>query len=482
MRLKELLKGVDVQSGLLECDITAITCDSRQTEPGSLFVCIPGQRFDGHDHAKGALEQGAAAILCQRDLGLERQVLVPDTRIALGHCCANFFGNPADGLTLLAVTGTNGKTTITYLLKHILEEAGYRVGLIGTIHNEIDDLTLPARYTTPDPIQLHSMFARMADAGCTHVVMEVSSHALDQERVAGIRFAASAFTNLSQDHLDYHGDMESYFQAKKKLFDQSDFAAINYDDDHGKRLLEEIDCNRVSYSIRSNDADYTAHDINFSAKGSRFALMAENRLLRVKLPTPGYFSVANALAAIATCKAAGVPPEQAAAALANCPGVPGRVEILPTDTSYTIIRDYAHAPDGLEKILETVREFAPGRVVCLFGCAGNRDRTKRPVMGEVVARLADFCILTSDNPRDEDPMRIINDALPGLKQHNTPYKVIVDRFDAIQWALDHAREDDVLVLAGKGHEDYQVLDFGTVHFDEKEIVLELLARKKAVEE
>ncbi len=474
MTLYEVLNGLDVESGIPDVEITFLTCDSRQAEEGCIFFCIEGVRSDGHDYAAAALQRGAAAVVCRKDLGLSRQILVTDTREALGICCNNFFGRPADKLTLMAVTGTNGKTTVTYLIKHILEKAGHRVGLIGTIHNEIDDVTLPARYTTPDPIQLYAIFAKMAEAGCTHVVMEVSSHALDQQRVAGCRFATGAFTNLTQDHLDYHGTMEQYYQAKKKLFEICDTAIINLDDEYGRRLLSEVPCKAVSYSCQSVEADYTAHDINFTQRGSRFALMASHRLLRVKMSTPGYFSVANALTALGSCEAAGVSLEEAVRALKGFPGVPGRVEILPTNTPYTIIRDYAHSPDGLQKILETVREFAPARVVCLFGCAGNRDRAKRPIMAEIVARLADFCILTSDNPRDEDPMRIIEDALPGFEPHKTPYEVIVDRYDAIEWALQNAREDDVLVLAGKGHEDYQVLHYGTIHFDEKEIVQKLL--------
>jgi len=474
MTLYEVLNGLDVQSGIPDVEITSLTCDSRQAGEGCLFFCIEGTRSDGHDFAAAALERGAAAVVCRKDLGLPRQILVPDTREALGVCCNNFFGCPADKLTLMAVTGTNGKTTITYLIKHILEKAGHRVGLIGTIHNEIDDVTLPARYTTPDPIQLYAIFAKMVEAGCTHVVMEVSSHALDQQRVAGCHFATAALTNLTQDHLDYHGTMEQYYQAKKKLFSICDVGIINMDDEYGRRLLSEVPCETISYSYQNVEADFTAHSINFALKDSRFALMARDRLYRVKMTTPGYFSVSNALAALASCDAVGVPLEEAVKALEDFPGVVGRIEILPTNTPYTVIRDYAHSPDGLQKILETVREFAPGRVVCLFGCAGNRDRTKRPKMASVVARLADFCILTSDNPRDEDPMRIIEDALPGFEPFNTPYKVIVDRYEAIEWALKNAQKDDVLILAGKGHEDYQVLPYGTIHFDEKEIVLKIL--------
>lgn len=482
MTLSRLLDGIEYTGTANATEISAITCDSRQVEENSLFFCIPGVRFDGHDHAPDAVKRGAAAIIAERDLGLPNQILVGDTRLAYGLICANFFGNPAKKLKLIGVTGTNGKTTITYLVKHILECAGKTVGLIGTIHNEIGDMTLPAKHTTPDPVQLHAMLARMLQAGCEYVVMEVSSHALDQQRVAGCRFECAAFTNLTQDHLDYHKDMESYYQAKKRLFDICETAVINLDDPHGRRLLAEIPCNALTYSCGSDEADFTARDIKFSAKGSSFSLLTQSKLSRVKFSMPGKFSVANALAAAVSCIACGVGFDTAIEALATCPGVEGRIEILPTNTPFTIIRDYAHTPDGLQKILETVREFAPSRVVTLFGCAGNRDRTKRPAMAETAAKLSDFCILTSDNPRDESPQRIIDDALEGFGAYETPYKAIVDRYEAISWAIDFCEPGDILILAGKGHEDYQVLDYGTIFFDEKVIVSELLAKKQNGEE
>ncbi|MCL2857218.1 MAG: UDP-N-acetylmuramoyl-L-alanyl-D-glutamate--2,6-diaminopimelate ligase [Oscillospiraceae bacterium] len=478
MTLRELLRDVEVYGPLPEGEVSALTGDSRQVEPGSVFFCIAGTRTDGHDHAAGALKKGAAAIVCERDLGLERQILVDSTRAALGICASNFFGRPTEKLKLIGITGTNGKTTTTYLVKHILEAAGKTVGLIGTIRNEIADVTLPAKYTTPDPVGLHAMFARMAQAGCEYVVMEASSHALDQQRLAGVRFAAAAFTNLTQDHLDYHGSMEAYFAAKRKLFDICDVAVVNADDEYGRRVIEGLGCPHISFSQESGGADLTAHDVHFTAKGSRFVLMRCNDLHRVTLRMPGYFSVSNALAAAGCCLATGIEMQAVVEGLASCPGVPGRIEILPTDTPYTVIRDYAHSPDGLQKILETLKEFATGRVVCLFGAAGNRDRAKRPIMGEIVSRLADFVILTSDNPRDEDQMRIIEDVLPGVKKHKTPYEVIPDRFAAIEWGLQNARPDDILLLAGKGHEDYQVLHYGTINFDEKVIVAQLLSEMK----
>lgn len=481
MTLYRLLDGIPHKTAVQDCEITEITCDSRQVEEGCVFFCMQGVRFDGHDHAATALEKGAVAVIVQRDLGLDRQILVEDTREAYGIFCANFFDNPARKLKLLGITGTNGKTTITYVVKHILEAAGKKVGLIGTIHNEIADMTLPAKHTTPDPYQLHTLFARMVEAGCEYVIMEVSSHALAQHRVAGCRFDVGGFTNLTQDHLDYHHDMESYYQAKKILFDLSETAVINIDDDYGRRLAGEVSCPVQTFSCESDSADYTARDIKFSAAGSRFALLTSGNLARIKIPMPGKFSVSNALCAAVICLSAGIEFQQVAEGLSTCTGVTGRLEVLPTNTPYTVIRDYAHSPDGLEKVLATVKEFAPARLVALFGCAGNRDPKKRPIMGEIASRLADFCILTSDNPRDENPERIIADCMPGLTSHDTPHYVCADRYKAIEWALEHSRPDDILVLCGKGHEDYQVLDFGTIYFDEKEIVLTLLEKKRQAE-
>jgi len=485
LTLKDLLNGVDVKfSPDQDADrkIASITRDSRQVSEGAVFFCIKGQKFDGHDHAEKALEAGAAAVVVQRDLGLKRQIITEDMHRAYSTACANFFGNPADKLKLIGVTGTNGKTTVTYLVKQILTSAGVKTGLIGTIQNEIGDTVIPAKHTTPDPFQLHAMLARMHEAGCEYVVMEVSSHALDQKRAEGLRFISAAFTNLTQDHLDYHGTMEAYYQAKKKLFSMCDTAVINVDDKYGQRLNGEAECKTLTYACETSDADYSAHNIKFTEKGSSFAFLAGSTLKRVNFAQPGLFSVSNAMAAGVLCLAAGIDLEAVIEGLNRCTGVSGRFEILPANTDYTIIRDYAHSPDGLEKVLGTIRSFAAGRIVTLFGCAGNRDRTKRPMMAEAVARLSDFCIITSDNPRDEDPEQIIKDALPGIKQHRTPYKAIVDRYEAIRWALENTQPGDVLVLAGKGHEDYQVLDYGTIYFDEREIVLSLLGIKEDGEE
>lgn len=477
MRLEKLIGGLELTGPALDCEITGVTADSRQIEKGNLFVCIKGGKFDGHDHAREALDAGAAAVICERDLGLDNQLLCADTRQAYGILCGNWYGNPAQKLTLVGVTGTNGKTTITCMLKHILEYSGKKVGLLGTIHNEIDDITLPAKHTTPDPLALHSMFSRMVGAGCDYVVMECSSHALDQKRLAGLHFKTAIFTNLTQDHLDYHLTMENYYQAKKKLFSICDTAVLNLDDSYGRRLASEVSCDTLTFSISDNAADYTAREIRAYPDSSRFMLVGNGQIARVKLPIPGDFSVSNAMAAAVACLSLGMTIDEVAQGLNTCQGVVGRIEVLPTDTDYTVIRDYAHSPDGLEKIITTMRKFAQGRVVTLFGCAGNRDRGKRRIMAEIVARLSDFVILTSDNPRDEDELQIIQDAMPGIKEHpDTPYQVIPDRYTAIEWGLTHAQSGDILILAGKGHEDYQVLRGETICFDEKKVVAEILSR------
>lgn len=477
MLLHKLLENLDVKNAVEDIEIGGVTSDSRQIEAGMLFVCIRGGKFDGHAYAAQAQEAGAAAIVCEYDLGLSGQIIVPDSRYAYGIICGNWYGNPSRKLKMVGVTGTNGKTTIASMVKHILEFAGKRVGLLGTIQNEIDDIVLPAKHTTPDPLALHSMLDRMVKAGCGYAVMECSSHALDQHRLAGVRYEAAVFTNLTQDHLDYHENMENYYHAKKKLFSMCNFGIINADDAYGVRLAEEVPCKTYTFSARDDSADFTAHEVLSYQDGSKFMMVGDGRIARVNLKIPGDFSVSNAMAAGVCCLALGLDMEAVAAGLSSCPGVVGRIEVLDFGTPYTIIRDYAHSPDGLEKIITTMQKFAKGRVVTLFGCAGNRDRSKRKIMGEIVARYSDFVILTSDNPRDEDEMQIIEDAVPGLLEHpDTPHKIIADRYSAIEWALSNCEQNDVLILAGKGHEDYQVLAGETICFDEKKIVGELLAR------
>ena len=475
MLLTKLLEGIVWEGDAPECEIAGLTADSRQLEPDWVYVCQKGLRFDGHDFAAKALELGAAAVVVDRDLGLPRQIRVEDTHAVYPLLCANFFGRPADFMKMIGVTGTNGKTTSVFLIKHLLLAAGYRAGLIGTVRNEIGDLVLPSRFTTPDPYQLQSMLAKMRAAGCEYVAMEVSSHALDQHRADGIHFDVAVFTNLTLDHLDYHHTMEEYFAAKRKLFDRCDVAVLNIDDEHGRLLAETLPCRTVTISDRT-DADYRADQIRIRSNGSSFSVRHNGQETEVNISTPGDFSIHNALGALAAVTEAGVPMERAAADLAGCTGVPGRFEVVQNALDFTVIRDYAHTPDGIDNVLSTVRSITDDRMVVLFGCPGLRDSSKRPAMAAAVAKYADFVILTSDNPREEPEEKIINDALPGLISSGKPYKIIPDRYQAIEYALETCGEGDILLLLGKGHEDYQVLATGAICFNEKEIVGELSRR------
>lgn len=382
----------------------------------------------------------------------------------------NILGELSRGVKVTVVTGTNGKTTTTYLVKHMLEDAGHKVGLIGTNQNLIGDEVIETERTTPESYELHALFARMRDAGCTHVIMEVSSHSLVLDRVHGIRFAVGAFTNLTQDHLDFHKTMEEYRKAKAMLFAISDKGVINLDDDAAQAMLADAKCPCLTFSCEKDAADLTAKNIRLHADGVEFVAATKGEIARVKLPIPGHFSVENALAALGMVLQTGMPLSDAAHSLATATGVKGRVEVVPTNTDYTVLIDYAHTPDGVENVLRAVRGFAKGRVVALFGCGGDRDRTKRPKMGKIAAELADFCVVTSDNPRTEDPKAIIDDILEGMKGTKTPMQVIVDRPEAIHWAMAHAKKDDVIVLMGKGHETYQEVNHVKHHMDEREIV------------
>ena len=472
MKLAQLVENAPAH--LAELEITDITNNSKRVCPGALFVCIAGAAADGHDYAAAAAQAGAAAVLAQRDVGLENQILVGDTRIAYAKACAAFFGHPADRLSLIGVTGTNGKTTVAFLLKSVLEQLGERVGLIGTIQNMIGQEAIPAVNTTPDAYELHSLLRRMADAGCTRVVMEVSSHALDQERVFGLTYDRAVFTNLTQDHLDYHKTMENYLAAKQRLFHMCGTAVINIDDPHAAQMTQGTDCEIITFSAISDAADYTAKGISHRADGVKFELVSTGSIGRVRFGTPGAFSVYNALAAGACAASLGYPVAEVAAALSRTPGVKGRAEVVPTDRDFTVIIDYAHTPDWLKNILETLGEVKEGRLVTVFGCGGDRDKTKRPLMGKIAAELSDFVVVTSDNPRSEDPAAIIRDILVGMEGTQTPYTVVENREEAIRFAIKSAQPHDIIVLAGKGHETYQVTGSGTIHFDEREIVAQAL--------
>ena len=478
MKLQDLLKGVAVleSTAAPDTEINEVRYDSRAVRPGDLFVAIRGYATDGHQYIGKALEQGAAAIVCEEAPAGAPAVVVENARRALAEIAANRFGHPADSMVMLGVTGTNGKTTTTYLVKHMLEDAGHKVGLIGTNQNLIGDEVVETERTTPESYELHALFARMRDAGCTHVIMEVSSHSLVLDRVHGIHFAVGAFTNLTQDHLDFHKTMEEYRRAKALLFTISDKGVINLDDPAAGAMLADAKCPCLTFSCEKDAADLTAKNLKLHADGVEFVAATKGDLARVKLPIPGHFSAENALTALGIVLQLGMPLADAAKSLATATGVKGRVEVVPTDTDYTVLIDYAHSPDGVENVLRAVRGFAKGRVVALFGCGGDRDRTKRPKMGKIAADLADFCIVTSDNPRTEDPKAIIDDILEGMKGTKTPMQVIVDRPEAIHWALAHAKKDDIIVLMGKGHETYQEVNHVKHHMDEREIVRDFFTR------
>ena len=395
-------------------------------------------------------------------------------RAALLRCWQTTIWDWERKMHFVGVTGTNGKTTITNLIKHILTEAGHRVGLIGTIQNEIGDKIVHTDNTTPFVYDLMGLYAQMAEAGCDYVVMEVSSFGLVQERIGVTHFDTAVFTNLTQDHLDYHGTMENYYQAKKLLFQRCDNAVIDTDDAYGRRLYEEISCPKCSYGSSSH-ADYYADAIKLRADGTRFWLCNAGKSYQVNLHLTGMFNVSNAIAAVAACASLGMPMKRILAGLETCTGVRGRCEVIPTGRDFTVICDYAHTPDAIENILRSVKEYTRGRLICLFGCGGNRDATKRPKMAAAAAKYADFLMITSDNPRDEEPQAIIADILTGLEGSDVPYEVVVDRKEAILRSMQLAQPEDVIVLAGKGHEDYQVLAGGVhIHMDEREIVRDCL--------
>lgn len=474
MKLSELLKNVNILSAAADMDteIRGIRYDSRLVGEGDLFVAIKGFESDGHRFISKAMEQGAAAVLCQdipEDCGI--YVQTDDCRRALAMASREFFGDPASQMVMIGITGTSGKTTTSYLIKHMLEqELGAKVGLIGTNGIMIGDELTHSERTTPESYELQMLFRRMADEGCTHLVMEVSSHSLILDRVAGIHYNVAAYTNLSQDHLDFHGSMEEYARAKSLLFDRCDTGVFNIDDDYADAMMAGKKCRAIGCSAQGADAELRAENISLSAAGVSFEAAYGGERAKCSLAIPGMFSVYNALSVIGTGLSLGMSLHQCAHALSNAEGVKGRLEVVPTGRDYSVIIDYSHKPDALEKVLKTLKPVTEGRLICLFGCGGDRDRLKRPIMGKIAAENADFVIVTSDNPRTEEPNAIIAEIVSGLDGSHTPYKVICDREDAIYWALDNARQGDVILLAGKGHEDYQIIGHEKRHMDERELV------------
>lgn len=460
-----------------DTEITGIAYDSRSVQPGNIFVCVKGFQTDGHKYAKSAEENGAAVIVAEEKIEAGVPVwYVDNSRKAIAEMAAKFYDNPSKKFNLIGVTGTNGKTTITYLIKSIFEEAGIRIGVIGTNQNIIGDKVLVTQSTTPttpNALELQQLFAEMVQSGAESVVMEVSSHALELDRVHGCNFQVGVFTNLTQDHLDFHITMDNYMAAKAKLFDISDKGVINYDDSYGRKIADSAPCEILKVGLKDG-CDLTAKNIEIDAKGSTFDVEYKGNTYPVHIVIPGKFSVYNALCAFGAALELGIDVDTIIRGLKKATGVMGRVEVVPTDTNYTVIIDYAHTPDGLENIISTVKEFAKGRVITLFGCGGDRDTTKRPIMGEISGKLSDFTIITSDNPRTENPARIVDDIEKGIKKTNGEYTVIVDRREAIAYALDHAEKDDVIILAGKGQETYQIVGREKHNFDERVIVYQHL--------
>ena len=477
MKLKELISGISVlETNVdMELDITEVAYDSRKVQPGGMFVAITGFATDGNRFIPMALEKGAVVVVTavrpQTDIPF---VLVESDRKALARIGANRFGHPAKAMTMVGITGTNGKTSVTLLLKHVIEQTlGAKVGLIGTMENLIGDEVVPTERTTPESYELQALFARMRDGGCKYVVMEVSSHALCLDRVDGVRYDVAAFTNLSVDHLDFHQTMENYCDAKALLFKNSGRAVMNCDDAWFARMRTQVTCDVLTTSAASSAGLY-ATDVQLLAGGISFNAVCGDKVVPVTLPIPGKFTVYNALTVLGCAMQLGIALETAAAALVTAKGVKGRVEVVPTPGKpYTVLIDYAHTPDGLENVLSSVRGFCKGRLIAVFGCGGDRDRTKRPVMGSIGVKLADVAVITSDNPRTEEPEAIIRDILEGTVGAENAV-VVENRVEAIHYAMDIAEKDDIIVLAGKGHETYQEICGVKHHMDERELVAEYL--------
>lgn len=482
MKLSELTINMpELLELTADAEIGALTANSREKCKDGLFFCIRGGTVDAHNFAPQAIENGCTALVVERKLDIDcPQVLVTDVRAAMTRIASAFNGHPQQRMKLIGVTGTKGKTTTTFLLKSIFEAAGVRCGIIGTTGCIAGKTKLPSRLTTPDPIEMFSILRIMADAGVQVVCMEVSAHALYLRKLVAMTFEAAAYTNLSQDHLDFFGTMEKYFEAKKLLFsaDMVRNAVINVDEETAPAIMDGLACPMLTYGI-SAKADLFARDIEITESGVSFTLSLRNlHHERIHLLLTGMFNVYNALVAAACALIVGVDLGDIKKGLEAVVSVPGRVEMLSTDTPYRMILDYSHSPDALENILRTVREFCRGRIILVFGCGGDRDKGKRPMMGEIAGKLADYSILTSDNPRFEEPMDILAAIEKGIEPTGAKYEVIENRREAIRQAMEMAVGGDIVVLAGKGHETYQDI-CGVKHpFDEKKIVLELLEEMK----
>ena len=474
-KLKELLNGVNVGKvyGDTDREIGHIHFDSRKIEPGDVFIAQRGVNADGHAFIDKALTRGAVAVVCEQ-LPENRPeevtyIWTADTSEALGVMAGNYWDNPSRELKLVGVTGTNGKTTTATLLYELVRLAGEKAGLLSTVCNYIGEEKIPATHTTPDALSIQELLRRMVDAGCRYCFMEASSHAIHQKRIAGLDFDGAIFSNITHDHLDYHKTMENYKAAKGMLFARAAKSVINMDDAAGAYMKEQSKGEVLTIGVDSK-ADLTAEGIDVSADGTAFDMLWQGKRYPVHLHTPGRFSVYNALGAAGACILLGVPVEEIVAGLTANPGVSGRFQTVRSKRGCQAVVDYAHTPDGLENVLNTANEFVKGKLIAVFGCGGDRDRTKRPIMGEIGGRLAGYCIITSDNPRTEDPAKILEDVEVGVKKTDCPYEKIVDRREAIQKAVAMAEAGDVILIAGKGHETYQIFPDKTIHFDDIEEV------------
>lgn len=478
VNLRELIAGAEVGGtrGDVDLEIATLAYDSRDVGAGALFFCVPGEKVDGHDFAAGAVEAGAVALVVERELDLAAaQVVVPDVRAAMAPLAARFWGTPADELNVVGITGTNGKTTTAFLVREILEAAGIGCGLLGTVKQVVGGVEEEVERTTPEAIDLQATLRRMLDSGDRACAMEVSSHALALHRCDAIRFEVALFTNLTQDHLDFHGDMEDYFRSKRALFEMGPgISIVNVDDDYGRRLAGEFEC--LTISAEGRDADFVARDVSLDASGAAFTIRGSDEETRVNTALPGHFNVANALGAFAVATVLGVATQPAAAGLRRAGRVPGRFEPVDEGQGFSVLVDYAHTPDSLENVLRAARRLTEDRVIVVFGAGGDRDRDKRPKMGRAGAELSDLAIVTSDNPRSEDPAAIVAEVLAGIDD-DPHVEVEVDRRAAIALALGRAEPGDTVVIAGKGHEQGQEFEGGRkVPFDDREVAREELRK------
>jgi UDP-N-acetylmuramoyl-L-alanyl-D-glutamate--2,6-diaminopimelate ligase len=488
MQLKTLVAAISPRQiiGPVDRVVESIAYDSRRVQRNGLFVALRGEKSDGHQFIEQAVEKGATVIVTEHEVQSPRAtcVVVENTRSALADLAATFYEHPARRLKLAAVTGTNGKTTTTFLLKHILEKAGLRCGLLGTVRYEIADRVLPAVRTTPESLDVQELLSQMVNAGCTAAAMEVSSHALTQDRVRGIEWDVAVFTNLTQDHLDFHGTMENYFEAKAALFTglaeqkakKSATAVINLDDRYGAQLVDRLDGKIpvITYGVGAR-SDFRASNYHAEFAGTSYQLDARRKSYLVRVPLIGRFNVANSMAALAAASSMGISLREAVLSLGRSPQVPGRLEAVPAKRQFQVFVDYAHTDDALLNVLKTLRELSPRRLIVVFGCGGDRDKQKRPLMARVADHNADYSIITSDNPRKEDPDAIIADAEKGFRSDR--YEKITDRAKAIARAIELAQPRDIVLIAGKGHEAYQEFADHTVPFDDIQVARQALENR-----